>query len=137
MKDIKSNEQLLFSIRHPQGVKLLSWLRLNFSHLQENKFRHSFKECGSPMCGCRLEIESNKNIFLHFHFYHVERSNLLNGIYDINLGINELNKDSITNLIWFGSDKIIKRQTENYVLAVWLISKLVKDLMKQFYSHRQ
>ena len=38
IKDIKSNEQLLFSIHDPQSVKLLS--RLNFSHLNEHKFRY-------------------------------------------------------------------------------------------------
>ena len=43
MKDIKSNEQSLFSIHDPKGVKLLSQLRLNFSHLNKLKFRHNFK----------------------------------------------------------------------------------------------
>ena len=43
MKDIKSNERLLFSIHDPQGVKLLSQLKLNFSHLNEHKFRHNLK----------------------------------------------------------------------------------------------
>ena len=52
MKDIKSNEQSLFSIYHPQCVQLLSRLRLNFSHLSEQKFRHNFEDCVSPMCGC-------------------------------------------------------------------------------------
>ena len=32
MKDIKSNERSLYSIHDPEGVKLLSRLRLNFSH---------------------------------------------------------------------------------------------------------
>ena len=105
MKDIKSNERLLFSIHDPQGVKLLSRLRLKFSHLNEHKFRHNFKECVSPMCGCRLEIESTHHFFLRCHFYHVERSELLNSLYDINLAINELNEDSIINLVLFGSDK--------------------------------
>ena len=41
MKDIKSNERSLFSIHDPQGVKLLSRLRLNFSHLNEHKFKHN------------------------------------------------------------------------------------------------
>ena len=54
MKDIKSNKQSQFSIHDPQAVKLLSRLRLNFSHLKEHKFRHNLKECVSPMCGCGL-----------------------------------------------------------------------------------
>ena len=44
MSDIKSNERSLFSIHDPQGVKLLSRLRLNFSHLNEHKFRHKLKD---------------------------------------------------------------------------------------------
>ena len=58
MKDIISNERSLFSIRDPQNVKLLSRLRLNFSHSNKHKFRRNFKGCVSPMCGCREEIES-------------------------------------------------------------------------------
>ena len=89
MKDSKSNERQLFSIHDPQGVKLLSRLRLNFSHLNENKFRLNFKECVSPISGCRLEIESIQHFFLPCHFYHVERSELLKNPYDIDLAINE------------------------------------------------
>ena len=55
IKDIKSNEISFFSIHDSQGAKLLSRLRLNFSHLNE----HKFKECGSTLCGCGLEIESS------------------------------------------------------------------------------
>ena len=80
MKDIKSNERSLFSIHDPHGVKLLSRVRLNFSHLNEHKFRHNFKECVSPMCGCGLGIESTPHFFLRCHFYHVERSELLNSL---------------------------------------------------------
>ena len=44
MNDFKSNELPLFSIHDPQGLKLLSQFRLNFSHLNEYKFRHDFKK---------------------------------------------------------------------------------------------
>ena len=54
MKDIKSNNRSLFSIHNPQDVKLLSRLRLNFSHLNEHKFSHNFKERVSTMCGSEL-----------------------------------------------------------------------------------
>ena len=80
LKDIESNERSLFSIHDPQSVKLLSRLTLNFSHLNKHKFRHNFKECVSPMCGCGLEIESTQHFFLRSHFYHVERLELLNSL---------------------------------------------------------
>ena len=78
--DIKCNDWSLFSIHYPQSVKLLSQLRQYFSRLNKHKFRHNFKECTSPMCGCGLEIESTRHFFLHCHFYHVERSELLNSL---------------------------------------------------------
>ena len=81
---------------------------LNLSHLNEHKFRHNFKRCVSPICGCGLEIESTQHFFLHYHFYYVERSELLNSLYDIDLPINELNEDSSINLVLFGSDKYHK-----------------------------
>ena len=36
-------------------------LKLNFSHLNEHNFRHNFKVCVSPMCGCGSEIESTQH----------------------------------------------------------------------------
>ena len=92
MKDIKSNERLLFSIHDPQGVKLLSRLRLNLNHLKEHKFRHNFKECVSPMYGCESEVESTEHFFLE----------LRNSLYDIDLATNELNEGFIISLILFG-----------------------------------
>ena len=76
------------------------------------------------MCGCGLEIESTQHCFLHCRFYHVERSELLNNLYDI---------DSAT-LISFclAQISIIKRQIAKYFLIVLLISKLLKDLMNTY-----
>ena len=42
-------QRSLFAIHDPVGVKLLSRLRLKFSHLNEHKFRHNFKDAASPM----------------------------------------------------------------------------------------
>ena len=89
MKYIKSNERS-FSIHDPQGIKLLSRLKLNFTYFNEHKFRHNVKDCVCPMCGCGLEIESTQYFFLRCHFYHVERLELLNSPYHIDLTINEL-----------------------------------------------
>ena len=116
MKDIRSNEQSLFSIHDPQGAKLLSRLRLNFSHLNKHKFRHNFKECVSLKCGCGLEIEATQHFFFRCHFYHVERSELLNSLYNIDLAINEFNEDSIINLVLLGSDKYHKETNRQILL---------------------
>ena len=82
MEDIKSNERSLFFIYDPQCRKLISRIRLNFNHLDEQKFRHNFKKCVTHMCACGLETESTQHFFLSCYFYHVERLELLNSIYN-------------------------------------------------------
>ena len=38
-------ENIIFNIFDPEGLKLFTRLRLGFSHLNENRFRHNFQEC--------------------------------------------------------------------------------------------
>ena len=52
------NQRSLFSIHDPVGVKLLTRLRLQFGHLNDQKFRHNFKDCLSLMCDCGAETET-------------------------------------------------------------------------------
>ena len=42
---IRPAENSIFNIFDPIGIKLLTRLRLGFSHLNEHRFRHNFKEC--------------------------------------------------------------------------------------------
>ena len=52
----------IFSIYDPLGVKLLTRLRLQLSHLNEHKFRHGFDDTINAMCACGSEAETT-NIF--------------------------------------------------------------------------
>ena len=40
---IRPNSYSIFNINDPKGLKYLTRLRLNFSHLREHKFRHNFQ----------------------------------------------------------------------------------------------
>ena len=40
----KTEENSLFNVHNPIGVKYLNRLRLNFSHLNEHKFHHNFRD---------------------------------------------------------------------------------------------
>ena len=44
MKFFSLQERSLFSLHDPTGAKLLTRFRLKFSHLNEHKFRHNFKD---------------------------------------------------------------------------------------------
>ena len=133
MKDIKSKERSLFSIHEPQIVKLFSRRRLDFSHLNEHKFRHKFKECMSPMCACGLEIASNKHFFFHCHFYYIKKSELLNSLYERDLAINELIEDSIINLVLYLVLSRHKKTNRKILLTCILMSNLLNDLMNHLY----
>ena len=43
-----------FGIHNPIGMQLLTRLRLGFSHLNEHKFRHNFRDFLNPLCKCKL-----------------------------------------------------------------------------------
>ena len=45
---IRPKENSVFAIHDTKGLKLLTRLRLNFSHLNEHKFRHGFKDTVDP-----------------------------------------------------------------------------------------
>ena len=64
----EKNENSLFSIHNPVGVKLLTCLRLQLSHLNEHKFRHGFENAISPICSCNTEIESNEHFLIKLTF---------------------------------------------------------------------
>ena len=72
-----------FSAYDPLDVKLLTHLRLQFSHLNEHKFRHGFGDTVSPTCGCNAKID--KNSVSRCHFYSTERFELFNNITKVDL----------------------------------------------------
>ena len=59
----KKKESSIFSIYNPLGVKLLTRLRLQFSHLNELKFRHGFGNTVNAICACHSEIETTEHFF--------------------------------------------------------------------------
>ena len=63
----------MFCIYDPHGVKIITRLILQFSHLNEHKFRHGFSDTINPMCACRTEIETTEHFVLRCQFYSTQR----------------------------------------------------------------
>ena len=61
---MKKTENSLFCTYDPLGVKLLSRLRLQFSHLNGYRFRDEFGDTISPVCARRIEGETTGNFIL-------------------------------------------------------------------------
>ena len=50
LDDIRPKENSAYAIHETSDLKLITRLGLNFSHLNEDKFRHNFKDTINPMC---------------------------------------------------------------------------------------
>ena len=83
IKIIRTKENSVFGVADIYGVKRLTRLRLNFSHLNEHKFRHNFKDTINPMCNCGAAAETTIHYILRCRLYSVERAELLDVAYKL------------------------------------------------------
>ena len=70
---MRKKENSLFSIYYLLSVKLLTCHRLQFSHLNEHKFRHGFEDTINAMCACGSEVETTEHFLMHCHLYSPQR----------------------------------------------------------------
>ena len=61
---VRPHKNPLYCLSDIEGVKKLTKLRVNFSPLNEHRFRHNF-DCSSPTCVCGRGIENNGHFLLH------------------------------------------------------------------------
>ena len=80
---IRHKDKSVFAIHDTKGLKLLTILRLNFSHLNENKFRLGFKLTVDPLCKCGLETETTFHILLRCRLFSIIKTKLLDDIYTV------------------------------------------------------
>ena len=104
LKDfLNLKQKSLFAIHDPVGVKLLS--RLKFSHLNEHKFRHNFKDALGPMCDCGSKTEKTDHFFLRCHFFAINRKKLLHDLLKIDPSLRNLKDELLLDMILYGSGK--------------------------------
>ena len=84
------------------GLKLLTRLRIGFSHLKEHKFKHNFQDSVDPLCSCGNDIESTVHFFLHCPNFTTQRRTLLNKLKSINASIMTENENSVVRTLLFG-----------------------------------
>ena len=84
-------------------MKLLTRLRLQFSHLNEHKFRHGFNNTVDPFCACGNEIETTEHFFLRCHFYSAQRKELFKSLEKLDPYFLKLNPKNQVLLLLYGS----------------------------------
>ena len=77
-KSKKSNiteivENSFYDVHSPIWVKLLSRLRLEFTHLNKHKFRHSFSGTVNSICPCWTDVETTEHFHLRCHRFSIQR----------------------------------------------------------------
>ena len=82
-------------------MKLVTRLRLNFSHLNEHKFQHDFKETINPMCSCGFELETTDQYLLRCKLYADLRLDFINNIYTINQSLKYSSEEQLLSVLLF------------------------------------
>ena len=59
----KTDENSIFDIHNSIGIKFSNRLRLNFSHLNEHKFGHNFRDTVNSFCLCNAGTLSLPFVF--------------------------------------------------------------------------
>ena len=101
---IRPKENSVFAIHDTNGIKLLTRLRLNFTHLNEHKFRHGFRDMIDPMCKCGKEPETTFHYLLRCNIHSSHRTELLNDICAINSSISDFPENKLLNTLLYGSE---------------------------------
>ena len=84
-------------------MKLLARLRLQFTHLNEHKFRHGFNDTVNPMCPCRTDVETTEHFLLRCHCFSTQRSKLFDYLYRLDPSFSKINTKERVAYLLYGS----------------------------------
>ena len=101
---IRPKQRPVYNVIDSSGLKLLTRLRVNFSHLREHKFRHNFFDTLNPLCSCSLETESTKHYLLRCPTYSCIRKTLIDNISELTGSISNLSDDKLVELLLYGNE---------------------------------
>ena len=99
---ITPKENSVFAIHDTKDLKLLTRLRLNFSHLNEHKFRHGFRDTVDPMCKWGLETETTLHFLLCCRLYSAIRTELLDDISAVDSSLTNYPDEKLLNTLLYG-----------------------------------
>ena len=105
----------VFNCHQPEGLILLTRLRLGFSHLRVHKFRHNFQDTLNPICSCRHDIETTSHFLLNCPLYINNRTTLLNKIKTINSDLTTKSDKILSNILLYG-DTSLSAENNTFIL---------------------
>ena len=101
---VTPRENSVFEVYDIKGVKLLTRLRMDFSHLNEHKFRHNFDDIINPMCSCGKEPETTHHYLLRSDLYFtfwplIYQLELVNDTYTLNGSLKNSSKEKLLKIL--------------------------------------
>ena len=114
---IRPVQRNVYNIFDPQGLKLLTRLRLGFSHLNEHRFRHNFQDCINPLCSCSLEIEDTSHYLLHCHNFSRYRIDLMNSVNSVRDHFESLSDSSKRDILLYGDSRLDTNKNKFILVA--------------------
>ena len=110
----KNDENSIFNVHNPIGIKLLNRLKLTFSHLNEQKFRHNFRNFVNPFCLCNAETETISHYLLRCLLFSEQKTKLFESLSNLDdILLNHCDGD-IVNALLHGLSNIASLQITKY-----------------------
>ena len=129
---IRPSKNPIFSCHKPSESKLITRLRLGFSHLRKHKFRHNFQDILNPICSYGENIETTTHYLLHCPNYLNERMTLLNRLQNVEENILDRNDYRLSEILLFlrlmMQKTIILNATIQYIFDPKKIDDLLTNL---------
>ena len=89
---------------NPQGLKLLTRLRLGLIHLRYHKFKRNFLDTINPLYSCGSDIETTLHFLLYRPNFMEYRDTLLSEISEINSELITCNDLALIGTLLFGDN---------------------------------
>ena len=96
---VKTSVNSVFAIHDINNIKLLTFLILNFSRLNEHKFRHNFLDTRNPMCSCGSEPKTTLHFLFRCQNPVISRSNVLKNVYNLGQTLRNCDDDHLIHTL--------------------------------------
>ena len=105
---------------------VLNRLRLNFSHLNEHKFHHNFRDTVNPLCCCNNETETTSHYLLRCHLLSEQKTKLLENLKNLDNTLLSHHDDEILQILLYGSHKFSSSENNKIFFTNYWVSRIDK-----------
>ena len=131
----EKKENSIFSIYDPLGIKLFNRLRIQFSNLNEHKFRHGFGDTINAMCACGSEVETTEHFLLSCHLYSPQSLELFGNLEKIESGFLNLKVKEKVSFYYMAPNQQLPKVPIMKFLVLFCIHVWVDDVIKKSNSY--